>query len=594
MVTAPARLPWRLVLPAMLLACGGGSFAAAEPESKNQPEPRATAEADGQPGQAEFDAAIDAKLSANSLDDYETVLKHCRKAVELGLDEESRKFAEDLFTGTLLDRAVVVSDAVFAGKADGQQWRTLRDMALRDLNEIVTRDPKMGQAHLMIARLEALPEGNRGRAAKAAAQALEFLGEDRLKQARAHLVLGSIADDSQERDEHFDKAVELAPRDVEARRTRGVSRLLDNKFEEAREDLQVAVEQDPDDVALLERLGVACLMSDRHDEARKAFDKAIELGPDRVGPLVYRARLLAVTGSEKEALADLDRALKIDRGNAAAMSLRARIHMQAGNSEQALADVEGLLAEDADNEDALEVRALLAYEREDYSAAIIDLRRLVARHSDDASLINQLALVYLAAKRPREAIKRFSRSIEIDADNFSSRRGRSDAAISIGDHKAAIADLEKALALKPDDTGALNNLAWLLATSPDDELRNGGRAVELAKKACELTDWKQPHIISTLAAGFAETGDFATARKHSKQAVDAAAEDDTVRKQLQSELASYEDQKAWRERQEMPEESDPKPGADVVPEETEAAGRKRPPAREAGTPRQPRRPFDEE
>ena len=66
----------------------------------------------------------------------------------------------------------------------------------------------------------------------------------------------------------------------------------------------------------------------------------------------------------------------------------------------------------------------------------------------------------------------------------------------------------------------LNNFAWVLATSPDDDVRDGKRAVELATKAGELTERERAHILSTLAAAYAETGDFDAARKWSQKSVD--------------------------------------------------------------------------
>jgi tetratricopeptide (TPR) repeat protein len=192
-------------------------------------------------------------------------------------------------------------------------------------------------------------------------------------------------------------------------------------------------------------------------------------------------------------------------------------------------------------------------------------------------------MLYLMARQPREAIRRFTRALEIDENHFPSRRGRSDARISIGDHAEARADLERALEARPDDTGVLNNLAWLLATSPDDALRDGTRAIELATKACEETEWNEAHIISTLAAGYAETGDFETARKYSRQSVEKSDPEAGVREQLENELASYERSEPWRERQEMQEE----PLEGDAAREAESAGAN-------ATTEAPRRPFDDD
>jgi tetratricopeptide (TPR) repeat protein len=82
-----------------------------------------------------------------------------------------------------------------------------------------------------------------------------------------------------------------------------------------------------------------------------------------------------------------------------------------------------------------------------------------------------------------------------------------------------------ALKLNPDLAPVLNNLAWALATSPDDQLRNGAEAVRLAEHACVLTHYAQPWFVGTLAAAYAETGRFpeavATAEKAVQLATDA-------------------------------------------------------------------------
>lgn len=551
----------------------------------------------GEPaGQQDLNDAIDAKLEVDDLDDFGRVLELCRRAVDKGLDEDSRKFAEDLYTGTLVDRAGMLVEAIFDSPQVNPQWRQIRNFAMRDLNEVIKRDPTMGGAHLMIARLQSLPDGDRERAATSAAKALSLLGEDKLRRAEATVVLAELEQDPGERRALYDAAVELAPRDADVRRARGMFHLVEDNFDKAREDLEVAAAEQPRDARVHEALGLACMMGDRMEEARAAFGRAIELEPDAVGPLLQRARTWALEGEHEKALADIDRALDIEEGNSGALLLRARINQQAGDTVAALADVEGVLANQPDLPAALELRGLIAAEREDYPAAIRDFRRLASKNPDDPAILGQLGMLYLAAKQPHEAIKRFSRALELDADSFPCRRGRSDAQISIGDHVAALDDLEKAHLLEPEDSSVLNNLAWLLATSPDDLVRNGPRGVELAKQACELTDWKQAHIISTLAAAHAEAGDFEAARTYSKQAVEQGGDDDLIRVQLEAELASYRDNKPWRERQTVedagsgipksaPSQPSPAEAAQVEP----AAGQPRP-ARE----HKPRRPFDDD
>src|SRR5262249_2236978 len=127
--------------------------------------------------------------------------------------------------------------------------------------------------------------------------------------------------------------------------------------------------------------------------------------------------------------------------------------------------------------------------------------------------------------------------------------------LNIGKHAEAVADYNAAIKLKPDDSGVLNNLAWVLATSPDDNVRDGKRSIELSTQAAKLDDYKQGHILSTLAAGYAETGDFETARKWSQKAVDIGSDNSETNAQLKKELGSYESSKPWRER-EVIEEKD--------------------------------------
>jgi tetratricopeptide (TPR) repeat protein len=558
-------------------------------------------------GQPDLDAAIDAKLDATSYDDLGRVVDLCRRARQKGLAEDSARFADELEASSLVLRAGMLVEGVFEGDEPGQQRLRMRAAALRDLNAAIAIDDQIPSAQLMLARLEGLPMGDHDRALEAAEKAIRLAGEDRLLEAQARLVRGSLQEDDARKRADFDAAVELAPRDGEVRRTRGLHRLLKEDFKGAEEDLAIAIEEEPDNASLHEALGIALMMDERLDEALAAFDEAIAIDPDAAGAFLQRARILAVKGDRDEALDALHRVIEIEPDSAVPLVLRARIHQQSGDTQAALADLKLVLDEEPEQPAALELRGLIAADAGDYAAAIGDFRRLATLAPDDALIAGQLGMLHLAAKQPREAIRRFSRALELDEKQFLSRRGRSDASISIGDHRAAIADLEQALAIDPENSGVLNNLAWILATSPVDEIRDGKRAIALAQKACELSEWKEAHIISTLAAAHAETGDFDQACSVSRKAVEAGGESDEIKAQLEQELASYQEKKPWREQQQVAEavleeadgsaEEGPQPDAgagspttDAIPSKQKPAS---PPSTEAGGPRPPRRPFQE-
>jgi tetratricopeptide (TPR) repeat protein len=118
-----------------------------------------------------------------------------------------------------------------------------------------------------------------------------------------------------------------------------------------------------------------------------------------------------------------------------------------------------------------------------------------------------------------------------------------------GQSAEAIQHYEKALEISPRSVSALNNLAWLLATCSNAPLRNGARAIQLAQQADQLSGGANALVLRTLAAGYAEAGQFGKAIQSAQAAVQQARMqgDNSLAGTLQQEIALYELALPYRE-----------------------------------------------
>ena len=148
--------------------------------------------------------------------------------------------------------------------------------------------------------------------------------------------------------------------------------------------------------------------------------------------------------------------------------------------------------------------------------------------------------IFIHDARPGQAAKRPASLVEIPAPSQSPARDDLEA---LKLHRTV---MEQRAARAEADTDTLNGLAWLLATCPYAELRNGTSAVSYAERAVGLTHRKNAALLDTLAAAWAESGDFAKAISVQKEAI-ALLQDEKEKKDFASRLKLYESNKPYHE-----------------------------------------------
>lgn len=181
----------------------------------------------------------------------------------------------------------------------------------------------------------------------------------------------------------------------------------------------------------------------------------------------------------------------------------------------------------------------------EYDKAIDDFNTAILNDLKHPVVYTNRGLAWLDKGDPEKALADFGEAVQLDARFAPAWEAGGNARLAQGNYDKARANFEKAIEADPEFPVARNNLAWLLATAPSAEHRDGATAVLHAMKACELTGFQDPGYLDTLAAAYAEVGQFEEAVKRAEEALQLAPPEQ--KEGIQERLALYREGRPYRQ-----------------------------------------------
>jgi protein O-mannosyl-transferase len=181
--------------------------------------------------------------------------------------------------------------------------------------------------------------------------------------------------------------------------------------------------------------------------------------------------------------------------------------------------------------------------------AISLLQAAVDLRPDNSPAHENLAKALLQKGQVSDALIHYRKLLELQPDNIEVHNIVGTVLIQQGRIREGVEEWQKVLAIQPDNGNALSNLAWVLATSPDNSLRDGAKAVQLAEEALRISGRRIPIIFRTLAAAYAESGEFSKAIQVAQQGIELANSQGNsgLATELQGNIALYHEQRPLRD-----------------------------------------------
>jgi len=280
--------------------------------------------------------------------------------------------------------------------------------------------------------------------------------------------------------------------------------------------------RNPNAFVAYNNLGITLLKKGQTNEAMDCFRKSLAINPRFSEPYHNLASAFIQKGQLDEAIVHYQEALQIQPNSPATLNFLGIALLLKGRMDEAAVCFQRVLELNPHYAEAeynlgrvLGSHGKLDEAIERYQQAIRDKPDYPLAHFD-------LARALGLQNRWEEATEHCRKALELKPDYADAHFFYGTILGQSGQVNEAVAEYRAALRFNPDLAGALNNLAWVLAASSENELHNGPEAVRLAQRACDLTHYQEPQFIGTLAAAYAEVGQFPEAMSTAEKAAQLA------------------------------------------------------------------------
>ena len=280
--------------------------------------------------------------------------------------------------------------------------------------------------------------------------------------------------------------------------------------------------------------------------ARDDFERAIAASKDFHESHASMAELLLAEGKPDDAVVEFRTALELNPRHARSFLGLYGVLLKLGKPGDAFQTL-SKAAEALPNDPHIQAeygRALFQMRR--YQESIQAFELAVNQAPNSGELHNSLGGALAVTGRMNEALAEFDAALKFQPRSEGALFNRGNVLERLGHQTEAMQSYAASLELNANHVNAANALAWILATSSDDKLRDGKKAVALAEKICALAKNSNPLFEDTLAAAYAEIGNFADAQLHCRNALTILPENSPLRADLNAHAELYAQNKPLR------------------------------------------------